>query len=167
MHTEIVEATPTEAALIVHQELAEAAGALHAGHLDRALDGYIRALGLALQLGPAPAQEALTSILQAAHRLARQQDAKALSTLGPALIELVDQVGDADALPATPVMEAWSSVASDIGTLIGQVGLALTTPPHHRVGMLAAARSRATLLDTATNGLFDLTDWLDALELSS
>ena len=60
-------------------------------------------------------------------------------------------------------MEAWATVAADLGTLIGQVGLALALPAERRTGMLDNARTRASLLDDATQSLFALTAWLDRL----
>jgi hypothetical protein len=136
-----------------------------AGGTDAALDHYVRGLGLALQLGPAPAEQAIKAILQGAHSLARCQAAIALSALGPAVVDLVGQVRDAGALPSTPVMEAWAIVVGDIGALIGQVGLALTIEPSHRTGIIINAQAHAVLLDDATGGLFDLRAWLDQLRI--
>jgi hypothetical protein len=156
-----VDLTPAEAAGLIDQELAEAGGALHAHDLDTALDGYVRAMGLALQLGPAPSEQVLAAILQAARKLTLWQDADGLSALGPALVELVTQVREASALPRTAVMETWATFTSDLGALIGQLGLALAIPPGHRAGMMDLARTRAALLDDATGSHFTLTAWLD------
>jgi hypothetical protein len=61
------------------------------------------------------------------------------------------------------VMEAWAMIASNLGALVGQVGLVLSMPPAHREGMLKNARTHAVLLDDATGELFALTHWLDQL----
>jgi hypothetical protein len=164
---ESIELTPAEATAQVHQELSRASRRLQTGELEPALDAYTRALGLALQLGPAPTEKVLLATLDAAHGLARGQDADGLSALGPALVNLVAQVRDAGALPPTAVMDAWASVAADVGALIGQVGLALAIGPDHRRGMMNNARLRAALLDDATGGLFTLTSWIDQLDLNA
>lgn len=156
-----IDLTPAQAADLIHSELIQAAEALQTGDLDAALDGYVRALGLALQLGPAPTEQVLTSVLQAARELAHQGDVEGLSALGPALVGLTTQVCEAGALPPTPVMEAWAIVSADLGTLIGQVGLTLALPFGHRPGMADKARTRATHLDNATDGLLALTAWID------
>jgi hypothetical protein len=158
---QFVDLSPAEAAGLISRELARAGDALQIRHLDLALDGYVRALGLALQLGPAPTGQVLFAALDATRQLVHRQDADGLSTLGPALVALVDQVRAAGVLPSTAIMEAWAMVASDLGMLIGQVGLALAISPDHRQGMMDSARSRAVLLDNATGNLFALTDWLD------
>jgi hypothetical protein len=158
-----VNVTPVEAADLLRAELILASEALHSQNLDTASDHYVRALGLGLQLGPAPTEQALTVILQTAQKLAQWQDARGLSLLGPALIDLVAQVQEAGALPPTMIMEAWATIAADLGTLIGQIGLALTIPSDHRKAMLENARTRAVLLDDATGNLFALTAWVDEL----
>ena len=168
-----IDLTPAQATEHIQVELACAGQALALGtpgrdpldaqDLDTALDAYVRALGLALQLGPAPAEEVLQAVVHAAHQLNGRGDATALSALGPALVDLVAQVRTAGALPPTAVMEAWATVAADLGTLIGQVGLALALPAERRTGMLDNARTRASLLDDATQSLFALTAWLDRL----
>jgi hypothetical protein len=158
---EVVDLTPVEAASLIQGDLARAHEALQLARLDSALDGYTRALGLALQLGPAPTEQVLIAALDAARQLARQQDADGLSSLGPALVDLVAQVRVAGVLPPTTIMEAWATVASDLGMLIGQVGLALAMPSNHGQAMLANARRRALLLEDATGNLFALTAWLD------
>jgi len=163
---ETVDLTPAQAVDRIRQELDHAEEALHGPVPAEALDGYVRALGLGLQLGPAPTQEVLVAILAGARALAKLQDAETLSALGPALVDLVGQVRDAGALPPTGVMDAWATVAADIATLVGQVGLALTLAPDHRPGMLDNARTRARLLDEATGGLFALTPWFDQLALA-
>jgi hypothetical protein len=159
-----LDVTPAEAAELIHSELAQAAAWLEAGDLDAALDGYVCALGLALQIGPAPTGRVMAAVLQAAQALALAQDADGLSKLGPAVVGLVAQVRDANALPPTSVMDAWAVVAADLGTLIGQVGLALSIPSDRRTGMMDNARTQAALLDDATGGLFALTAWLDEFQ---
>lgn len=156
-----VELTPVEAAGLIDEGLAEAGRALRSHDLEAALDSYVRAMGLALQLGPAPSEQVLAAILQAARRLTRRQDTDGLSALGPALVELVTQVREAAALPRTAVMETWASFTSDLGALIGQLGLALAIPPDQRAGMMDHARTRAALLDDATDSHFALSAWLD------
>jgi hypothetical protein len=156
-----IELTPAEAADRIDNELGQAWIALGAHDLEPALDGYVRALGLALQLGPAPTEQVLVAILQAARELALRRDADGLSALGPALVGLVTQVRHAGALSHTAVMEAWATVADGLGVLTGQLGLALTLPPDRRAGMMSQARAHATLLEDASGGLFGLVDWLD------
>jgi hypothetical protein len=148
---------------MIREELAQAAKICKSGRLDAALDRYTAALGLGLQLGPAPTQEVLIAILDTARTLARTQDAQGLSALGPALVALVSQVRDADVLPATAVMDAWAIIATDVATLIGQLGVALELAPDRRADMIENARIRATLLDNATDGLFGLAAWIDHL----
>jgi hypothetical protein len=166
-----VDLNTAEAADLLHSELTQAEDSLRAQDLDAAVDNYVRALGLALQLGPAPTEQALVAILGTARELAGQHHAvgrpsasAALSALGPALVGLVAQVCDAGVLPATSVMEAWAIISSEIGALIGQLGLALALPADHRTGMLDNARTRAALLDGATNGIFTLTAWLEEIQ---
>jgi hypothetical protein len=60
-------------------------------------------------------------------------------------------------------MHAWAEFASDLGALIGQVGLALNLGSSHRAGMLGKAHMRAALLDDATGDRFALAGWLDQL----
>jgi hypothetical protein len=79
------------------------------------------------------------------------------------LVGLTQQVKEAGALPPTSVMHAWAELASDLGALIGQVGLALTLNSSHRAGMMGKARMRAALLDDATSDLFALGSWLDQI----
>jgi hypothetical protein len=168
-----IDLTPAQAAEHIQAELAcagqalalegPASGPLDAQDLDTALDAYVRALGLALQLGPAPAEEVLQAVVHAAQLLGQRGDAAALSALGPALVDLVAQVRTAGALPPTAIMEAWATVAADLGTLVGQVGLALALPPERQTGMMDKARARAVLLDDATRALFSLTPWIDRL----
>jgi hypothetical protein len=158
-----VELAPDQATAMIREELAQAAKILQTGRFDSALDRYTAALGLGLQLGPAPTQEVLTAILDTARTLARNQDGHGLSALGPALVGLVDQVRAAGVLPATAVMEAWAIIAADLATLIGQLGVALELAPDRRGDMIDNARIRASLLDNATDGLFDLEAWIDDL----
>ena len=155
--------------------MVQAAQALEATNLDATLEGYIRALGLGLQAGPAAAEQVLATVLQACRQLALQQDAAGCrwcppldaptvySALGPEVVQLVRDVRDAGALPDTPVMAAWATLASEVGTLIGQLGLVLSIPPAQRAGMLDNARTRAALLDDATDSCFALTAWLDEI----
>ena len=163
---EAMELTPAEATARVRQELSRADEKLQTGELDSAFDGYALAIGLALQLGPALTEKALAATLDAARELAGSQDAEGLSALGPALVDLVAQVRDASALPPTTVMDAWASVVTEVGALIGQVGLALAMRADHRHSMMDNARFRAALLDDATSGLFALTSWLDQVDSS-
>lgn len=170
-----VEVTPAEAAELIHDELLQAGQALEAANLDATLDGYIRALGLGLQVGPAAAEQVLVTVLQAGRQLALRQYAAGccrcpsvdvsavLTALGPEMVQLVKDVGDAGALPDTPVMRAWATLASELGVLIGQLGLALSIAASQRAGMLENARTRAALLDDATDNCFGLTAWLDEI----
>ncbi len=158
-----LELTPVGAASLFETELSRAEEALLEGMVDSALDGYVRAMGLALQLGPAPTGQAVTFVLQAAHLFASQEDAASLAALGPALVGLISQMREAGAVPATAIMEAWAQFAESLGALIGQIGLALTLPSDHRSGMIANACSHAALLDDATDGRFSLTAWLDRM----
>jgi hypothetical protein len=159
-----IDLTPAEAAQRIQKELERASDALRIDDLGTAFDGYVRALGLALQLGPALTERVLAAVLDAAQELAGWKHGEALSTLGPAMVELVGQVHVAGALPPTSVMEAWATIASNLGALIGQVGLVLAMLPAHREGMLKNARTHAVLLDDATGELFALTHWLDQLD---
>jgi hypothetical protein len=152
-----------EVADLLEHNLAQAGGFLADNDLDGALDGYVCALGLALQLGPAPMKQVLEAILEAAHCLAQHGDADALSTMGPALVGLVSQVREANALPNTAPMDAWASVASGLGVLISQLGLALALPPEDRSRPYCSARAHAALLDDTTRGLFGLTGWIDEI----
>jgi hypothetical protein len=154
-----IELTAGQAASLIHGELQAAALALQAAELDPALDAYVRALGLALQLGPAPAEAVLRAVLDAARDLARRGDAVGLATLGPAVAGLVGQVWEAGVLPANRVMEAWAAVATDIGALLGEWGVALSLPVEQRQGLRAQLKDRAALLDTATDSLFGLAAW--------
>lgn len=163
----IIDLTPAEASEQIRKELEGAGSAVEARDLDAALDGYVHALGLALQLGPALTERVLFAALDTAKRWADQPDQKALSALGPALVDLVRQVRRAGALPPTPIMDAWATIASDLGALIGQVGLALMIAPDNRSGLLENARTHALLLDEATGHLFALTLWIDQLSPTS
>ena len=159
--------TPAEAARFLDRESTEAGTAWRAGAYDSAVDGYTRALGLALQLGPAPAERVLAAILHTTRDLESSEEAKALAMTGPALVDLVHQVRRAGALPATRVMEAWADLTLDVSALIGQVGLAYSLPPERRSEITANASTRATLLDDAINGVLSLGTWLDAKALES
>ena len=149
-----VELTASQATTLLQHTLVEAGQSLQAGHADAAFDRYVSSFGLALQLGPGPTEEACLAVLNAADHLARQQDSQGLCTLGPALVGLVDQVRAAGALPPTSIMNSWATVASELGTLAGQVGLALAIPPQRRSEIMGNARAHAILLDDATNGRF-------------
>jgi hypothetical protein len=159
--------TPAEAARFLERESAEAGTAWRAGAYDSAVDGYTRALGLALQLGPAAAERVLAGILHTTRDLGSGEEARALAMVGPALVDVVHQVRGAGALPATRVMEAWAELTLDVGALIGQVGLSYSLPPERRREISTNARTRATLLDDASNSALGLDSWLDAKELES
>ena len=156
-----IELSPTQASELIQHELQEAHHAFHTEDLESALDRFVKALGLALQLGPAATERALAEVMAAAREMARQQNANALSALGPALVGLTNQVRKEAALPPTSVMEAWAAVASGLGTIFGQLGLALTMAPDHRSGMMTNTHTRAILLDDATGNLFGLADWIN------
>jgi len=155
--------TPADATVLIQNQILEAQSALDRSDLESALDSLIAALGLALQLGPAASERVLSEVVAVAQELARRDDARALAALGPALVGLTQQVREAGALPPTSVMHAWAELASDLGALIGQVGLALTLGSSHRAGMMGKARMRAALLDDVTGDLFALGSWLDRL----
>jgi hypothetical protein len=157
---EAVDWTADEAAAGLQYELVRAGQFLTGQEMEAALDGYVRGLGLALQLGPAALEMALSALLAGAGGLVRRGDADGLCALGPAVTGTVVQVREAGALPATPAMAAWAAVTDDLGALLGQVGLALALPAERRSGMWRQARERAALLDEATGGLFALVDWL-------
>ncbi len=150
-----------EVARWIDAELKLAGNAFQAQDLDGALDAFARALGLALQLGPAATERVLAAILHSAQELAQQQNADGLCALGPTLVEVVMQVRQAGALPPTSVMEAWATIAADLGALVGQVGLVLAIAPDHRQAVVHQAYARAALLDDATGSLFGLTSWID------
>ena len=158
-----VNLTPADATALIQKQILEVQSALESSDLESALDSLVSALGLALQLGPAASELVLSEVVAVARELARKDDAGALSSLGPALVGLIQQVRVAGALPPTSVMHAWAELASDLGALIGQVGLALTVGGSHRAGMMNNARMRAALLDDATGDLFALGGWLDWL----
>jgi len=156
-----VELSPLGASALIGHELQQARRGLYDADIDLALDALVAALGLALQLGPAATEWVLAGTVDAARYLAGQQDANAMSALGPALAGLTSQVRDAAVLPPTAVMEAWAEVASALGALISQVGLALTIAPDHGSTMIENAHTRARLLDNATGSIFDLAAWID------
>lgn len=158
-----VDLTLSEAARLLDEELRAAKCSLEASEAGVAQDRFVSALGLALQLGPAPVQEVLLYVMDATHRLAQTADSESLSTMGPALVLLVGQVRQAGALPPTAAMEAWATLATDLGVIIGQLGLALSMKADRRAGILANARLRAGLLDDATEARFGFTTWLDQL----
>jgi len=161
-----IELSPIEASELIQHELQEAHHAFHTEDLESALDRFVKALGLALQLGPLATERALAEVVAAAREMARQQNANALSALGPALVGLTNQVHKEAALPPTEVMEAWAAVASGLGTIFGQLGLALTMAPDHRSGMMTYTHTRSILLDDATGNLFGLADWIDQVATS-
>jgi hypothetical protein len=158
-----VNVTPAEATALVRRQLLEAQSALERSKIESALDSLISALGLALQLGPAASELVLSEVVAVTQELAHKDDADSLSTLGPALVGLIQQMKVAGALPPTSVMHAWAELASDLGALIGQIGLALIVGGSHRAGMMGNAHMRAALLDDATEHRFALTSWLDHL----
>lgn len=164
---ESVEVTPGQAIEMLFEELARAEETWRAGRQAEALDSTIRALGLGLQLGPAPTEQGLRSVLQTAREMTALGNSRALNRLGPGMVELVRQVDESGVLRGTPVMQAWAEVVTEVGALIGQMGLALTLPLDRRSGMLDKAHARAALLDDATGGLFALTAWLDDLQRAS
>ena len=71
--------TPAAAARFLDKESVESADAWRAGAYDSAVDGYTRALGLALQLGPAPTERVLASILHTTRGLQSSDEAGALA----------------------------------------------------------------------------------------
>ena len=158
-----VNLTPADATALIQDQILEAQSALERSDLESALDSLVSALGLALQLGPAASELVLSEIVAVAQELGRRDDAGALAALGPAMVSLTQQVREAGALPPTSVMHAWAELASDLGALIGQVGLALILGSSHGAGMMGKARMRAALLDDVTGGLFVLVGWLDRL----
>ena len=127
------------------------------------MDCLISALGIALQLGPAATEKALAEVVASARELGQRGDAAALCAIGPALVGLIQQMEVADALPPTRAMHAWADVVSDLGALIGQLGLTLTLHREHRAGMMGNAHARAVLLDDATGHIFALTHWIEQL----
>jgi hypothetical protein len=173
-----IDLAPQEAADLLHDETSRAAAELEDGGLQVAVDGFIRALGLGLQLGPAATEQVLAAILVACRQYAVWEGgvcagtaladaSKVFSTLGPAVVDLVAQVQRAGALPGTRVMEAWADLVSELGTVIGQLGIALTIPSKHRASMVASVRTRAVLLDDATAGRFALVAWLEEVSGAS
>jgi hypothetical protein len=158
-----VSLTLGEAAALIEAELRLAEGSIQEGDIDASLDSYVQALGLALQLGPAPTELVLTSVLRTARALTARQDSEGLAAVGPALAGLVAQMQEANALPASGVMEVWATLTIELGALIGQIGLALSMPRGHRAGMMDHARARASLVDDATTDTFALTSWLDEI----
>ena len=158
-----IDATPEGAAELLHGELTGAAAALEDGDLHKSVDGFVRALGLGLQLGPAPTERVLAAILQALRQSVAggtvPNAAQTFSTLGPAVVGLVADVQKQGVLPDTPVMGAWATLASELGILIGQLGLALGIPAKHRADMIDRALTRALLLEDATGGRFGLVTW--------
>jgi hypothetical protein len=155
--------TTGQAVSLVRSELADARRAVKQQTLDPALDHYTRSLGLALQLGPATCELVLGEIVQAARTLAQERQAEGLGALGPAVSGVIQQVLDAGALPETPIMAAWATVAIDLGALVGQLGLALLLPADRRSGMMEQVRNRADALDEATGTMFGLGAWLDEI----
>jgi hypothetical protein len=156
---ETVELTPDGAARLLLDELALAAAAGASGNVDAALDAYVRALGLALQLGPTAAARTLFALLDGA----REMDPAGLSALGPAVVRLVDQVQEAGALPDNPVMASWARATAYCGTLIGLLGVAGAMPARERQPMVEKVRTSAAGLDEDTENLFDFTAWVDAV----
>ncbi len=158
-----VDLTLSEAARLLDEELRIARCSLEASESGVAGNRFVSALGLALQLGPAPVEEVLFRVMDATLRLAQTAGSESLATLGPAIVLLVDRVREAGALPPTAAMEAWAILATDLGVIIGQLGLALSMKADSRAGILANARLRASLLDDATEARFGFTTWVDQL----
>jgi hypothetical protein len=156
-----IDLTSGEAARLVERELQAARDSLHSSQMDVAQDRFVGALGVALQLGPGAVVRVLLELMRALRELTPSADTETLSTLGPALVLVVSQVQENGALPPSKVMEAWATVASDVGALIGQVGLALSIESDRRRGMMANARNRAATLDEATGSRFAVTAWID------
>ena len=110
-----IELSPAGAGRWIHTKLAQAEAALGEDDVEGALDAYVQALGLALQLGPAPTEQVLSAILDGAVRLARRQDADGLSAMGPALVGLTGQMREAKALPRS-VQASRAAGRGDTGT---------------------------------------------------
>lgn len=155
--------TADQAVAVLEHELAGADTALSAGRSDSAFDGYVRSLGLALQLGPAEIQLVLRRLLEAASKLACLDGAVGLNTLGPAIVGVVADARRAGAVPSCKVMEAWATATADFGALIGEVGLALSMAPGQRGGTIGGSLRRAAVLDDATGTMFGLTAWLSGI----
>lgn len=162
-----IDLTPAEAAALIDGELRAANESLRSAQTDAALDRFVTTLGLALQLGPTPVDTVLLWLMQALRESTLHIDSETLSTLGPALVHVVSQVREAGALPPSRIMVAWATVASDVGTILGQVGLALSIEASFRIGMMANARIRAAALDEATGSRYAIADWIDHLPASS
>jgi len=158
-----IELTPLEAAGLIEHDLHAAEACIQSSQIEGAQDRLVRALGLALQLGPAAVENVLLCVMHMIGEPVLHRDTETLSSLGPALVDVVSQVRSAGALPGTRIMEAWAIVACDVATLIGQVGLALSIRPEHRQGMMDNARIRAAALDEATGARFAITDWIDQI----
>ena len=158
-----IDLTPLEAAGYIERELQVARDSLQSCETDLAQDKFVSTLGLALQLGPAMVDRVLLCVMHEIRKLESSSGSETLATLGPALVHVVSQVRNTGALPSSKAMEAWATVASDLGAIVGQVGLALSIESNRRVGMLANARSRAAALDEATESRFAMTDWIDQI----
>jgi hypothetical protein len=159
----MIEMSPNEASELIRQDLREARHDFQTANLESALDRFVRALGLALQLGPAATERVLAAVMATAREMAKQRNANALSALGPSLVGLTTQVREEAALCPTAAMEAWSAVISGVGTLLGQLGLALTIAPDHRSAMMTHTHTHARILDDATGNRFGLADWIDQI----
>lgn len=158
-----VHLTPGEAEQLLSRELCAARHCVLSSQMDAAQDKFVSALGLALQLGPAPVERVLQHVMHTVREDLLRSDSETLSTFGPSLVHVVGQVRESGALPSTRVMEAWATVASDVGTIIGQVGVALTIESDRRLGMMANARIRAAALDEVTDTRFAMADWIDQI----
>ncbi|MBN1657756.1 MAG: hypothetical protein JXA93_05110 [Anaerolineae bacterium] len=156
---ESIELTPDGASAFLHDELALAADSYAAGDIDAALDAHVRALGLALQLGPAACEQAIGAVLESA----RQMTPDTLAALGPALVQLHNQIYEAAALPGTPVMQSWASVVAYVGMLIGLAGVAGNLSAADRQGLVSNVRAGATRLDAETEHLFNFAGWVDSV----
>lgn len=163
MSSEVVDLTPVQAAAWLQQRLERASVALEAGDVSSALDAYISAVGFSLQLGPAAAQGTLGETVTAAKKWARLEEAGALSALGPALVAVADEIMRSETVSASPVMGAWAMVTSEVGALVGQVGLAVGVECAHRASMLRHALPRARLLDEITDHRFEMDLWIQNL----
>lgn len=158
-----IDLTAVEAERLLSRELHAARDSLLSSQLDVAQDKFVSALGLALQLSPAPVERVLLYVMHTIRESALRSDSETLSTFGPALVHVVSQVRDFGALPSSRVMEAWATVASDMGTIIGQVGVALAIESDRCKGMMANARIRAAALDEATGTRFAVAAWIDQI----
>lgn len=158
-----IDLTPEQASARLREELAEGQAALHAEDYDSLVERFSSALVLALQMGSAAIVQVLRAVLTSTEELARRNDTEVMSTLSPALIGAVSQLGDAGGLPSGGIMAAWAIVVTDVCALLAELGLVFTLHPSHRAARVESAFGRANLLDEATADLFGLTRWLGDL----